>query len=278
MTARTALLQGIEILERSGVEDARASAEVLLCHALGRERVYLFSHPEHELTTIEWIHYGRYLHERSDGKPTQYITRRQEFWGREFRVTPAVLIPRPETELLIEQALSLQPRPRRVLDLCTGSGCVAITLALELGAEVTATDVSAEALEVARANSEKLGAAVSFIQTDLAAGVAGPFDLITANPPYIPSNDIASLMREVRDHEPRIALDGGADGLDIWRRIEPEARRLLGSGGWLLGELGVHQSHAVSSLFADNWADVGVRTDLAGRERVVTARLEAIER
>lgn len=278
MTARTALQQGTEILERSGVEDARASAEVLLCHAIGRERVYLFSHPEHELTTVEWIHYGRYLHERSGGKPTQYITKRQEFWGREFRVTSAVLIPRPETEMIIEQALALEPRPMRVLDLCTGSGCVAITLALELGAHVTATDLSADALGIARENARMHGATVSFLQADLAAGVDGPFDLIVANPPYIATGEVESLMREVRDHEPRLALDGGADGLDLWRRIEPEARRLLTPDGWLLGEMGVHQAQAVRSLFAENWADVRVLTDLAGRERVVEARLETIGR
>lgn len=272
MTLRTALQQGTEILERAGVADARPSAETLLCHALGRERVYLFSHPEHELTTVEWIHYGRYLHERSSGKPTQYITKRQEFWGRAFRVTPAVLIPRPETEILIEQALLLRPAPHRVLDHCTGSGCVAVTLALELGAEVTATDVSVAAVEVARENALALGARVSFLEADLADGVEGPFDLITANPPYVETGEIAGLMREVRDHEPRMALDGGLDGLGVWRRIEPEARRLLTPGGWLLGEFGAGQADAILSLFPAPWQDARIINDLAGLPRAIAVQ------
>ncbi len=273
MTLRTALQQGADILERAGVPDARASAETLLCHALGRERVYLFSHPEHELTTVEWIHYGRYLHERGQGKPTQYILKRQEFWGRPFRVTPAVLIPRPETELLIEHALLLRPAPRRILDLCTGSGCVAITLALELQAEVVATDISDEALAVARANAETLGASVSFVHANLAEGIEGPFDLITANPPYIDSTEIESLMREVRDHEPRLALDGGPGGLDLWRRIIPEAARLLTPGGWLLGEFGATQADAVLTLFSPPWLPPRILHDLASLPRAVAAQV-----
>lgn len=254
--------------------DARPSAESLLCHALGRERVYLFSHPEHELTTVEWIHYGRYLHERSNGKPAQYITKRQEFWGREFRVTPAVLIPRPETEILIEQALLARPSPRRVLDLCTGSGCIAVTLALELGADVTATDVSAEAVEVARDNARALGARVTILEADLAGGVEGVFDLITANPPYVESGEIARLMREVRDYEPRLALDGGPDGLDVWRRIEPEARRLLSPGGLLLGEFGSGQADAMLSLFPAPWQGARIIHDLAGLPRAIAVRYD----
>lgn len=272
MTLRTALLQGTEILERAGVADARPSAESLLCHAVGRERVYLFSHPEHELTTVEWIHYGRYLHERSNGKPAQYITKRQEFWGREFRVTPAVLIPRPETEMLIEQALLLRPAPGRVLDLCTGSGCIAVTLALELGADVTATDVSAAAVEVARDNARALGARVSILEADLADGVEGPFDLITANPPYVETGEIARLMREVRDYEPRVALDGGDDGLEVWRRIEPAARRLLSPGGWLLGEFGSGQADAILRLFAAPWQSAHIMNDLAGLPRAIAVQ------
>lgn len=272
MTLRTALQQGTEILRRTCAAEPRAAAEVLLCHALGRERIYLFSHPEHELTEIEWIHYGRYLHERSQGKPTQYITRRQEFWDRPFHVTPAVLIPRPETELLIEQAMGLEPRPNSVLDLCTGSGCVAITLALELGAGVTATDIDPAALEVARGNARSLGARVRFVETDLAAGVEERFDLITANPPYVAAGEIESLMPEVRDYEPRRALDGGADGMEVWRRIEPEARRLLNQGGWLLGEFGATQREKVEVLFGNGWRRGRILHDLAGLPRAIVVQ------
>ena len=186
MNLRTALRQGSEILASAGVPEPRLTAEVLLCHALRRERSYLHAHPEHELSTVEWIHYGRYLHERLQGRPVQHITRRQEFYGREFEVSPAVLIPRPETEHVVEQALRLAPAARRLLDLCTGSGNLAVTLSLELGARAAATDISFAALEVARRNVRRHGARVDLVQCDLAEALAGRFDLLVANPPYIP--------------------------------------------------------------------------------------------
>src|ERR1700722_1167707 len=133
MTLKTALLQGTQLLEEAAVPVPRLTAEVLLCHALRQERVYLYAHPEQELREVEWIHYGRYLHERLQGKPTQYITKRQEFYGREFRVTPDVLIPRPETEHVVEMALQAVPGARRILDIGTGSGALAVTLQLETG-------------------------------------------------------------------------------------------------------------------------------------------------
>src|SRR3954464_658642 len=142
MTVQTALLQGTTLLEEAGIAVPRLTAEVLLAHALRRERVYLFAHPEHELAEVEWLHYGRYLHERMQGKPTQYITKRQEFYGREFRVTPAVLIPRPETEHVVEIALARARGAARILDVGTGSGALAVTLRLETGVETWATDIS----------------------------------------------------------------------------------------------------------------------------------------
>src|SRR5215471_863618 len=140
MNLQTALLQGTRLLEEAGIAAPRLTAEVLLAHALRRDRVYLFAHPEHELAEVEWLHYGRYLHERMQGKPTQYITGRQEFYGREFRVTPDVLIPRPETEHVVEVALGLARGARRVLDIGTGSGALSATLRLEMDAEVWATE------------------------------------------------------------------------------------------------------------------------------------------
>src|ERR1043166_5804607 len=140
MTAQTALLQGARLLEEAGIAVPRLTAEVLLAHALRRDRVYLFAHPEHELLEVEWIHYGRYLHERLHGKPTQYITKRQEFYGRDFRVTPAALIPRPETEHVVEVARRCGART--ILDVGTGSGALAVTLQLETAVQVTATDIS----------------------------------------------------------------------------------------------------------------------------------------
>jgi len=164
MDVRTALLQGTGLLDDASIPVPRLTAEVLLAHAMRRDRVYLFAHPEQELAEVEWLHYGRYLHERLKGKPTQYITRRQEFYGRDFRVTPDVLIPRPETEHVVEAALKIPAK--RIVDVGTGSGAIAITLAIETGAEVFATDISAAAIAVASANAGSLvGQAVSLPRT-----------------------------------------------------------------------------------------------------------------
>src|ERR1051326_7542169 len=155
MTVHAPLLQGTRLLEDAGTPAPRLTAEVLLAHALRNTREYLFAHPEHTLSEVEWIHYGRYLHERMGGKPTQYITGRREFYGREFRVTPAVLIPRPETEHVVEAALALARGSGRVLDVGTGSGALAVTLHLELGCQTWATEISPEAAAVAVANAAR---------------------------------------------------------------------------------------------------------------------------
>src|ERR1044072_7425142 len=165
MTVQIALLQGTRLLEDGGIGVPRLTAEVLLAHALRRDRVYLFAHPEHELAEVEWIHYGRYLHERLNGKPTQYITKVQEFYGREFRVTPDVLIPRPETEHVVEVARA--KRAGRVLDVGTGSGALAVTLRLETGARVWATEISPAAAAVATQNARSLGAEVGIVVCDV---------------------------------------------------------------------------------------------------------------
>src|SRR5580700_9065742 len=167
MTIKTALLQGVALLEDAAVPVPRLTAEVLLSHALRRERVYLLAHPEQELREVEWLHYGRYLHERIKGKPTQYVTGRQEFYGREFRVTPDVLIPRPETEHVVEAALARIRPGATVLDAGAGSGAIAITLALETPARVLATDISQAALRVAAENACRLQASIELIAADL---------------------------------------------------------------------------------------------------------------
>lgn len=253
--------------------DPRLTAEVLLCHALRRERIFLFSHPEHELNTVEWIHYGRYLHERLQGKPTQYITRTQEWYGRPFRVSPAVLIPRPETEHVVEHALEVARDARTVLDIGTGSGALAVTLALELGARAVATDLSHAALAVARRNASQLDARVDFVQADLAAGLAARFDLIVSNPPYIPAAEIPTLQREVREHEPHLALLGGDEGTEPYRRIIPQAEQLLRPGGWLIFEIGYRGEQSVRAAFeAGPWSEVTTGRDLAGWPRVLRGR------
>src|ERR1700687_2069230 len=183
MNLQTALLQGSKLLEEAAVIAPRLTAEVLLCHALHCERPYLFAHSERKLREVEWIHYGRYLHERLQGKPTQYITGRQEFYGREFRVTRDVLIPRPETEHLVEACLAHIREGDTVLDVGAGSGAIAITLALETPARVYATDISIAALGIAAENARKHSANVTFMACDLAAGFADrSFAVVGSNP------------------------------------------------------------------------------------------------
>lgn len=274
MDIRTAIAQGAELLANGGLRDARLTSQVLLAHALQRDRTYLYTHPGRELTSVEWIHFGRYLHERLSGKPIQHILKRTEFYGRHFRVTPDVLIPRPESEHVVERALAVAPDAHRIADVCTGSGILAITLALELKSDaVIASDVSAAALAVARTNAAALEAPVEFVQCDLMESLDGPYDLIVANPPYIPSALIETLEPEVRDHDPRIALDGGADGLEAYRRLIPQARERLIPGGWLVMEIGFDQGESVPALFNAGWSEMKVTNDLAGRPRVMEARI-----
>ena len=294
MRVETALRQGLELLRDGAIGAPALTAEILLAHALHRDRTYLLTHPEHELSELEWIHYGRFLHERLKGQPTQYITRTQEFWGRDFHVEKGVLIPRPETEHVIEQALALLSLARamdpsdsqrvdavdrrlrtraRVLDIGTGSGILAVTLAVETKARVCATEISPDALRIARANAARLGAHVDFVRCDLgAAFAAAAFDLVVSNPPYIASAEIDALQREVREWEPRAALDGGPDGLAVFRRLIPDAARLLRPGGWLILEIGATQAESVSGLLGPGWRECSVTPDLAGLPRVVKAQ------
>lgn len=282
MTLRTALLQGSDLLEDAGIAVPRLTAEVLLSHAVHCERVYLYAHPEQELRDVEWLHYGRYLHERLQGKPTQYITRRQEFYGREFRVTPDVLIPRPETEHVVEAALRVAAAPRvavspvrygslRILDVGTGTGALAVTLQLETGSAVWATDISAAAAAVAADNAARLGARVEMLVGDLMEAVAtDSMDLIVSNPPYVPQAHRDGLQREVRDWEPPIALFAGPNGFDLYDRIVADAPRVLRAGGWLIMELGFGAADHVRNLLA-GWRDVQITPDLAGIPRVIAA-------
>lgn len=272
MTVQTALLQGTQLLEESAVGAPRLTAEVLLCHALHQERVYLYAHPEQELQELEWLHYGRYLHERMQGKPTQYITRRQEFYGREFRVTSDVLIPRPETEHVVEVALKLARDARNILDVGTGSGALAVTLQLETGAKSHGTDISPAAAAVAADNARKLGAPVEFAVCDLMDAIAaGSMDLIVSNPPYVPLTDQHGLQREVRDFEPHVALFAGESGFELYDRIVADAPRVLRPGGWLVMELGFSSLNHVSALLR-GWDEVHIEPDLAGIPRVIAAR------
>lgn len=274
LSVRDALNEGIALLSDSRIGEPRLTAEVLLCHALKRERVFLYSHPEAMLTDLQRLHYGRYLHERMQGKPTQYITKRQEFYGRDFEVSPAVLIPRPETEHVVETVLRLSPGAVRVVDIGTGSGAIAVTLALELAAaRVVATDISGDALDVASRNAAALGARVGFVQCDLGSAIAPEsVDVVASNPPYVPLEDKSTIQVEVRDYEPEVALYGGAKGTEIYARLIPDAARILKPGGWLVMELGYRTLDAVRAMLGAGWGEVAVVSDLAGLPRVLAAR------
>lgn len=272
ITVLDAILQGTRLLESASVAAPRLNAEVLLAHAIGCSREWLYAHSTDRLKELWWIHYGRYLNERMSGKPTQYITRKQEFYGREFRVSPAVLIPRPETEFVIEAALTRKPSGP-MLDIGCGSGAIAVTLSLETECPVFASDISRAALEVARDNNARLGGHVEFVEADLATCFASAtFQFIASNPPYVPDHEKEHLQREVRDFEPHVALFGGPDGMANYRRIVTDAARLLQPGGWLILELAFDASERVAALFTTGWRDIELTPDLAGYPRVIAAR------
>ncbi len=275
MTLEQALLQGAELLDRESIPAPRLTAEVLLSHAIRQERAYLYSHAKDELTELWWIHYGRYLHERLQGKPTQYITHRQEFYGRDFRVGPEVLIPRPETEHLVEAAVSAirERGHQRILDIGTGSGAIAISIALEAGVLVLASDISTAALSVASQNQEALNAPVHFFASDLLGAVGRQsVDLLVSNPPYVPARDKANVQREVRDWEPEVALYGGEDGDEIYRRLIAQAADVVRPTGQLMMEMGYRSLEQVRPILAEHWTDVSVIDDLAGLPRVIVAQ------
>jgi len=271
VTVQDALLQGTKLLEDESIAAPRLTAEVLLAHAVQRDRAWLYAHSTDELSEIGWIHFGRYLHERMGGKPTQYITKRQEFYGREFRVTSAVLIPRPETEHVVEAALAVIEPGMTVVDVGCGSGAIAITLALETKARVIGADISIDALAVAAENAKRLGARVDFVVADL-LGPIRRADVIVCNPPYVPSVDETMLQREVREFEPHVALFGGPTGLEVYRRLVADAPRILKNGGYLILELGYNLAEPVRGMLGEGWSEIRVIPDLVGIPRVLTAR------
>jgi len=272
VTLETARQQGSAILEKAAVPVPGLTAEVLLCHALRCERAYLYAHATDELTELAWIHYGRYLNERLSGKPTQYITQRQEFFGRDFYVNADVLIPRPETEHLVEAVL--RSSARRIVDVGTGSGAIAISVALELRRHVLACDISTPALAVAACNVRKHAAPVTLFACDLLEAVQPrSIDLLISNPPYIPGADSANMQQEVRDWEPPVALFAGDTGFEIYRRLIAQAALAVRPGGRLYMELGYRSLDGVRELLAAQWDDFEVISDLAGWPRVIGATI-----
>jgi release factor glutamine methyltransferase len=290
---RRALKEGMAKVRAARVSSHTLAAELLLMHALDRDRTWLYTHPEAPLESTEVEKYFALIARRAAGEPTQYLTGKQEFWGLEFEVTTAVLIPRPETEHVVEVALArLGPRglkihmdtglPReklRIADVGTGSGCLAVSLAYELPhAEVFATDISVPAIEVARRNAGRHAVLdrVHFSQADLLESLGQEmhsFDLIVSNPPYVARAEAEQLQREVRDHEPHAALFGGPTGGEVYARLIEEAGRLLRPGGILVLELGYNSAEHVRSVLTEQkcWANLTFTNDLAGIQRVAAA-------
>ena len=301
------LATALSRLTAEHVPSPRMNAELLLMFTLSVDRAYLYAHPERELTTEEQSRYDEVLNQRSKGVPAQYITGHQEFWGLDFVVTPAVLIPRPETEHLIETALELTSagtrtsdlRPRtsdlgprasgvwdsaegrgprsgvRLIDVGTGSGCIAIVLAKELpNAEIHATDISPDALEIAEANAARhqLASRIEFHDTDLLRGIEPEsFDMIVSNPPYVGESEEDQVQLEVRKFEPRNAVFAGPTGLEVIERLIPQAQAVLKPGGWLLMEISGTIVDGVRRLLQP-WNEIRIINDLQGIPRVAAAQ------
>jgi release factor glutamine methyltransferase len=281
MTLREWLAWG-EAQLRAGphAEKARLDAEFLLLHQLGKNRAWLMAHGNEEFGGCGSIGYAALIERRRTGEPVQYITGECEFYGLPFKVTQDVLIPRPETELLVERAVTLAAQfpAGRILDIGTGSGAIAVALAHALQrAAVTSVDVSGSALEIARRNAARNGVAVRFLEGDLLTPVAGErFELIVSNPPYVPEADRPALSVEVREHEPWLALFAGADGLDVYRRLIPAAFDALAEGGWLLMEIGYRQHDAIEELMhGSGFEAIEFTPDLNGIPRVAVGRRPA---
>jgi len=276
---KQALASAVEQLESADVGSPRLNAETLLMFVLGVNRAYLYAHPERELISEEQARYDDVIAQRSTGMPAQYITGHQEFWGLDFVVSPAVLIPRPETEHLVETVLELArsvPTPR-IVDVGTGSGCIALALASELQtAEVYGVDLSADALEIARANAARLqlDGRVKFLQSNVLAALAGvcDFDFVVSNPPYVSNNEADKVQRSVFEFEPRMAVFAGENGLDVILPLIEQAHAALKPRGWLAMEIGYSMRDMVLELLAPTmWDDVRVVPDLQGIPRVVAA-------
>jgi len=287
MRIREALREGLNTLLHHHVPSAQLATELLLMHVLDRDRGYLHAHPEDELSPDTANRFFRMVEERTTGKPTQYITGHQEFWGLDFEVSPDVLIPRPETEHVVETVIDLAqhrglPKDARLqmVDVGTGSGCIALALAAEFPRAILfGADISRPALVVASNNALRLGMPerVKFLESDLLARLLdedflSSFDFVVSNPPYVACDEIDKVQREVRDFEPRVAWGGLEHGDEIYRRLFPQALRALKPGGHVVVEIGYNMRDRVLALLGEGWADVHVRPDLAGIPRVVAAK------
>ncbi len=284
LTIAEAIYKASQELSGCGITNARLDAEVILSHVLRKDRAWLITHGSDTLESAGQRLFEDAVRRRSRREPLQYITGRQEFWGLDFLVTPDVLIPRPETELLVETAARTAREASgrsTIVDLCTGSGCVAISLAKELGdVAIFAIDTSVPALAVARENARRHGVSerIRFLEGDLFGpleelDIRGRVDIITANPPYIPSGDLPVLQAEVRDYEPEIALIAGPEGTEVQKKIIANTAAFLNKRGVLIMEMGMGQAGALEAMAADtgSYAAIEILKDLAGIERVIVA-------
>ncbi|MDE6713300.1 MAG: peptide chain release factor N(5)-glutamine methyltransferase [Lachnospiraceae bacterium] len=282
MEYRALYQEGMERLQQAGIAEASLDARLLLEYVCGTDRNDMLLRGMQEVAEEDTEYYRRLISERADHMPLQYLTNQQEFMGLSFYVDENVLIPRQDTEILVETIMKDGYDGKRILEIGTGSGCIILSLLkYGNGCQGTATDISEGALETAGKNARQLGLDVELIRTDLAAdiiaagGIAtnskGVYDIIVSNPPYIASGVISTLMPEVRDHEPVLALDGGADGLKYYRRILQETKELLAPGGKYYFEIGYDQGDAVKALLEDQGCgDVRIVKDYAGLDRVIS--------
>lgn len=307
MTLRTGYTEAKRRLEESGIEEASLDAWLLLEHVTGISRASYYADPDREMSPDEWRRYSEFVGRRAERVPLQHITGTQEFMGLVFEVNEHVLIPRQDTEILVEQALAFigsgkvpaaENSRTRILDMCTGSGCILLSVmhwaesyrqkALRRAGDTarggekqgiiiegTGADISPKALAVAEKNARRLGISAGFVESDLFGAVRGKYGMIVSNPPYIRTDEIKDLQEEVKLHDPVIALDGREDGLYYYRRIVRESRSYLEEGGALLFEIGCDQAEAVSGLMSGaGFSEITVKKDLAGLDRVVSGVLK----
>ena len=282
-TIAEAIAEGAARLEACAIAEPRRTAGVLLCHTLGIERTHLLTRAHDSISETDYSSYLRLVERRSAGEPLQYITGHQEFYGLDFAVSPDVLIPRPETEFLVERVIKLagtigKDKPV-IADVGTGSGCIAVAIAVNLPqARVIATDVSEAALDIARTNAAANGVSdrIKFLSGDLLAPVAdrkGSIDIIASNPPYVNEGRPDLIQREVRDWEPRVALYGGSDGLHFYRRLLSNGLQFVSAGGFMVFEIGYSQLEAVVAMIsASPWQLIEVARDLQDIPRTITVR------
>ena len=275
MNFTEAFLMGMQKLKEAEIGEAQLDARLLLEEVCGTDHNTLLCHGDREVSEAEEEQYRKALEQRAVHVPLQHLLGYQDFMGLRFQVNEHVLIPRQDTEILVEEAMRYLHDGMRILDLCTGSGCILLSLLhYSNDCEGTGVDISKEALQVAALNAELLGIKADFLKSDLYEKVTGKFDLLVSNPPYIERKVIPTLMEEVREYDPYIALDGGEDGLDFYRRIIGGAQDYLKRGGQILMEIGSGQAQAVSELLREaGFKEIDVCRDFAGLDRVVSGRL-----